>query len=148
MLLNASVAEAVERVEGSIEFHVAQPHFEPGVKLVPQNHLEVAVTVRHLEDGSVAETPVLPVNSDEAENSLDWTQKRVGGRGQRDLVDPFPKLVVLGLGNRNDNAVIDVVAQWLDIFPAEDHLEIDGFAGLGNEIATSEHGEEVDEAEV
>ena len=121
-------------IEGGVELHGFQPHFEPGVEFVALDHLEVTATVWHLKDGTVPEAPVFPVNLYESEDGLDRTQEGIGGSSQRDLVDPLPELVVLGLGDRNNNAVIDVVAQRLDILPAEDHLKIDVLERLRDEI--------------
>ena len=54
MLLYSSVAESMERVQGCVQVHLPQPHLEPRVELVALDDLETSVTVRNLEDRSVA----------------------------------------------------------------------------------------------
>ena len=73
MLLYNGVAEAVERIQGGVESHVAQPHAKPLVELVTHDHLECTIAIRDLEDGPIAVTPVFAVDIYQSENSLDRT---------------------------------------------------------------------------
>ena len=148
MLLDASVAESMERVQGCVQVHLPQPHLEPRVEFVTLDDLETPVSVRSLEDRSVAVTFVLSVDIDEPEDRLDWTEQRIRSCSERDLMYALAKLVILRLGNRNHNTVVYVVTQRLHVLPAQDHLEIDGLERLRDEIATPQHGEEIEEAQV
>ena len=124
-LLYPSVAEPVQCVQLRVHAHVLQSELEPPVVLVTLHHREIAVTVRNLENRRAAATVFLAVQFDEVLHGLDGTQKFVLGGGQRDEVIPLTKLVVLRLWDSDENALRDIVIEGRDVFPAQDHFQVD-----------------------
>ena len=133
---------------GGVQTHVVEPRPKPGVKFMPEKNLEVSVTIGNPENGRVAMTIVFAVNFTQTNNSFYRTEERIFRRRQRDLVDPLTKLIVLGFRNREHDTILQVVVQWLDVRPAQDHLEIHVVVGPGDHITRAEHGEEIEETEV
>ena len=148
MFLYSRVAESVQRVQGGVETHVVQTHAKPFIEFMALNDFEASISVGDLEDGAITVTPVLSVDFDKPENGPDRTEKRVGGASEWDHVYSLSELVVLRLWDRENNSVVDIVAEWFHVLPAQDHLEVDLLGGLSNQIATSQHGQEVEETQV
>ena len=105
MLLDASMAESMQRELGGIQAHVGEPCAKPQIEFVPKEDLEAAYTVRHLEDGRVTTAVVFAVDLSEPADSPDWTQQWIFGRRQWDLMNPLAKLVVLGFGHLEHDPV-------------------------------------------
>ena len=145
--LDPSMAETMEGVEGGVVAHRLDPVLEPLVEFIAKDRFETTLVVGDLEDRSVTEAPVPSVNVDERENGPDRTQEGIVGRSQRDLVDPFAKLVVFGFLDREKDSAVHVVVERLDVLPTEDHFQIDGLARLRDQVTAPEHGQEIQDAE-
>ena len=133
-LLNTTVTISMEREVGGIQAHVLQPILEPQRELVPHDRSEASLVERSLEDRDSAGTSLSAVNPHEFEDGGNRTQSRIGGGGQRNLVDSLPVLVVLGLRNLQHDALGDIVVKRGDVLPAEHHLKVQlrgGFDQIG-----------------
>ena len=96
----------MQRVQGGVQAHVPQPDLEPEVVLVSHDWCKLAVSVWDLEHRFVAVAMIPAVGVDEAHDGFDRAQGGVSSGGQRDLVYPVPKLVILGFGDGDEKAVL------------------------------------------
>ena len=94
MLLDPSMAESIQRIQGWI----AQTYSESFIELVAHDHLETAIAIRNLKNGSVTVTPVFSKNTNQTEDSLHRTKQRIGGGSQWNHVNLFAELEFFALG--------------------------------------------------
>ena len=120
----------MQREGGRIQAHVLEPALEPSGELVPNDWSEATLIQRSLEHRHASRAPLLAVDPDEVEDGDHGAQPGIGGGGEGHLVDPLPELVVLGLGDLEENTLGDVVVERCHVLPAQDHLEIDLRGGL------------------
>ena len=57
------------------------------------------------------------------------------------------RLIVLRFRDGDKNSLRDVVVQWGDILPAQDHLQVNLLEGLGNQVGRPQHRQEVQEGQ-
>ena len=114
-LLHGAVPETVDAVHVRGEVHLVEPALQPRHELRFLHGDELSGRSRQAEYGSRRNEGVGVVHPSEGGQGFYRAELRVGGHGEGDVMVLGAKLVVLRLGDGDDNAV----GEKLDVLPLE-----------------------------